>query len=119
MALGYALAHPHEVRRLVLMAPAAWRTWTPTWPCPASPTCSPCTRPAQRARGDARRDAAAAVRPALLTDEIIERAPIAATQTQAARSVMKVPNMTTRLRAALSGLRLLGVNDQFNPVGGR
>ena len=36
--------------------------------------------------------------PTLLTDDIInERAPIAETQTQAARSILKVPNMTERL----------------------
>jgi len=58
--------------------------------------------------------------PTLLSDEIInERAPIAATQTQAARSVLKVPNMTERLhelRCPVFGF--WGVNDQFNPVGG-
>ncbi len=44
---------------------------------------------------------------------------VAAMQTQAARSVMKVPNMTTRLhelRCPVFGF--WGVNDQFNPVGG-
>ena len=48
-----------------------------------------------------------------------ERAPLAALQTQAARSVMKVPNMTERLhelRCPIFGF--WGVNDIFNPVGG-
>jgi len=58
--------------------------------------------------------------PSLLTDEIInERAPIAATQTQAARSILKVPNMTHRLpelRAPVLGF--WGVDDQFNPASG-
>jgi 4,5:9,10-diseco-3-hydroxy-5,9,17-trioxoandrosta-1(10),2-diene-4-oate hydrolase len=58
--------------------------------------------------------------PRLLSEEIInERAPIALTQTQAARSVMIVPNMTERLgelRCPVFGF--WGMNDLFNPVGG-
>ena len=58
--------------------------------------------------------------PSLLSEALIaERAQIAATQTQASRSVMPVPNMTTRLhelRCPVFGF--WGVNDQFNPVGG-
>ena len=58
--------------------------------------------------------------PALLTDDILnERAPIAATQTQAARSVMKVANMTNRLgelKCPVFGF--WGINDQFNPASG-
>jgi 4,5:9,10-diseco-3-hydroxy-5,9,17-trioxoandrosta-1(10),2-diene-4-oate hydrolase len=58
--------------------------------------------------------------PSLLTDEIInERAPIAATQTQAARSVLKVPNLTDRLHELKCPVfGFWGVNDHFNPVGG-
>jgi 4,5:9,10-diseco-3-hydroxy-5,9,17-trioxoandrosta-1(10),2-diene-4-oate hydrolase len=58
--------------------------------------------------------------PSLLTDEIIaERAPIAAIQTQAARSVMKIPNMTERLKELQCPIfGFWGVNDQFNPLGG-
>ena len=58
--------------------------------------------------------------PSLLTDEIIaERAPIAAIQTQAARSVMKIPDMTERLNELQCPIfGFWGVNDQFNPLGG-
>jgi 4,5:9,10-diseco-3-hydroxy-5,9,17-trioxoandrosta-1(10),2-diene-4-oate hydrolase len=50
---------------------------------------------------------------------INERAPIAATQTQAARSILKVRNMTTELHALRCPVfGFWGVNDQFNPVGG-
>jgi 4,5:9,10-diseco-3-hydroxy-5,9,17-trioxoandrosta-1(10),2-diene-4-oate hydrolase len=58
--------------------------------------------------------------PSLLSDALIaERAPIAATPTQASRSVMPVPNMTTRLQELQCPIfGFWGVNDQFNPVGG-
>ena len=78
------------------------------------------------ARDDKRAEAMRAVMtmqlfdPTLLSDEIInERAPIAATQTQAARSILKVPNMTTRLHELQCPVfGFWGVNDLFNPVSG-
>jgi 4,5:9,10-diseco-3-hydroxy-5,9,17-trioxoandrosta-1(10),2-diene-4-oate hydrolase len=58
--------------------------------------------------------------PSLLTDAILaERAPIAATQTQAARSILKVPDMTDRLaELCCPVLAFWGIDDQFNPSSG-
>jgi 4,5:9,10-diseco-3-hydroxy-5,9,17-trioxoandrosta-1(10),2-diene-4-oate hydrolase len=99
VSLGYALAHPEQVARLILMAPGGVED-IPTY----------LAMPGIANLFD----------PSLLSDALIaERAPIAATQTQASRSVMPVPNMTTRLQELQCPVfGFWGVNDQFNPVGG-
>ena len=121
VALGYALAHPQDVKRLILMAPGGVEDLDTYL---AMPGIANMFKVYQSGK-----TGAAAMRdvmtmqlfdPTLLTEDIInERAPIAETQTQAARSILKVPNMTERLHE----LRCLvfgfwGVNDQFNPVSG-
>ena len=121
VALGYALAHPPEVRRLILMAPGGVEDLDTYLAMPGIANMFAVYK-AGKTGPDAMRDVMRLqlFDPALLTDEIInERAPIAATQTQASRSVMKVPNMTERLgelRCPVFGF--WGVNDQFNPVSG-
>lgn len=121
VALGYALAYPDDVARLILMAPGGVEELDTYLAMPGIANMFAVYR-----SGKTGAEAMRAVMtmqlfdPSLLSDEIIqERAPIAATQTQAARSVLKVPNMTTRLhelRCPVFGF--WGVNDQFNPVGG-
>ena len=121
VALGYALAHPDDVARLILMAPGGVEDLDTYLAMPGIANMF-----AIYASGKTGADAMRAVMtmqlfdPSLLTDEIInERAPIAATQTNAARSVLKVPNMTDQLhqlRCPVFGF--WGVNDQFNPVSG-
>lgn len=121
VALGYALAHPEDVKRLILMAPGGVEDLDTYLAMPGIANMFHIYQ-----SGKTGADAMRAVMtmqlfdPFLLTDEIInERAPIAATQTQAARSVLKVPNMTDRLhelRCPVFGF--WGVNDQFNPVSG-
>ena len=121
VALGYALAHPQDVKRLILMAPGGVEDLDTYL---AMPGIANMFKVYQSGK-----TGAAAMRdvmtmqlfdPTLLTDDIInERAPIAETQTQAARSILKVPNMTERLhelRCQVFGF--WGVNDQFNPVSG-
>ena len=121
VALGYALAHPQDVKRLILMAPGGVEDLDTYL---AMPGIANMFKVYQSGK-----TGAAAMRdvmtmqlfdPTLLTDDIInERAPIAETQTQAARSILKVPNMTKRLhelRCPVFGF--WGVNDQFNPVSG-
>jgi len=121
VALGYALAYPDEVARLILMAPGGIE---PLETYLAMPGIANMFKVYQSGLAGA-----AAMReimrmqlfdPALLTDEIIaERAPIAALQTQAARSVLKVPDMTARLpelKCPVFGF--WGANDKFNPVSG-
>ncbi|HSW20845.1 MAG TPA: alpha/beta fold hydrolase [Ramlibacter sp.] len=121
VALGYALAYPDEVARLVLMAPGGIE---PLETYLAMPGIANMFKVYESGLAGA-----AAMREimrmqlfdsALLTDEIIaERAPIAALQTQAARSVLQVPDMTARLpelKCPVFGF--WGANDQFNPVSG-
>lgn len=121
VALGYALAYPAEVSRLILMAPGGVEDLDTYLAMPGIANMFAVYK-AGRSGPEAMRDVMRLqlFDPALLTDEIIaERAPIAALQTQAARSVLKVPNMTSRLhelRCPVFGF--WGVNDQFNPVGG-
>lgn len=121
VALGYALAHPEDVQRLILMAPGGVEDLDTYLAMPGIANMFNIYQ-----SGKTGAEAMRAVMtmqlydPSLLTDDIIsERAPIAATQTQAARSVLKVPNMTERLhelRCPVFGF--WGVNDQFNPVSG-
>jgi 4,5:9,10-diseco-3-hydroxy-5,9,17-trioxoandrosta-1(10),2-diene-4-oate hydrolase len=121
VALGYALAYPEDVARLILMAPGGVEDLDTYLAMPGIANMFKVYQSGQTGTEAMR----SVMRmqlfdPALLTDEIVnERAPIAATQTQAARSVLKVPNMTARLhelRCPVFGF--WGVNDQFNPASG-
>ncbi|MBP6394937.1 MAG: alpha/beta fold hydrolase [Giesbergeria sp.] len=121
VALGYALAYPQDVARLILMAPGGVEDLDTYLAMPGIANMFEIYK-----SGKTGADAMRAVMtmqlfdPSLLTEEIInERAPIALTQTNAARSVLKVPNMTERLhelRCPVFGF--WGVNDQFNPASG-
>ena len=121
VALGYALAYPQDVARLILMAPGGVEDIDTYLAMPGIANMFEIYK-----SGKTGADAMRAVMtmqlfdPSLLTEEIInERAPIALTQTNAARSVLKVPNMTERLhelRCPVFGF--WGVNDQFNPASG-
>ena len=121
VALGYALAYPDEVSRLILMAPGGVEDLDSYLAMPGIANMFQIYQ-----SGKTGAEAMRAVMtmqlfdPSLLTDEIInERAPIAATQTQAARSVLKVPNLTDRLHELKCPVfGFWGVNDHFNPVGG-
>lgn len=121
VALGYALAHPADVARLILMAPGGVEDLDTYLAMPGIANMFAIYQ-SGRTGADAMR---AVMRmqlfdPTLLTDEIIaERAPIAALQMQAARSVLKVPNLTDRLHELQCPVfGFWGANDQFNPVGG-
>ena len=121
VALGYALAYPDDVKRLILMAPGGVEDIDTYLAMPGIANMFEIYK-----SGKTGADAMRAVMtmqlfdPSLLTEEIInERAPIALTQTQAARSILKVPNMTERLhelRCPVFGF--WGMNDQFNPASG-
>lgn len=121
VALGYALAYPYEVSRLILMAPGGVEDLDTYLAMPGIANMFQIYQ-----SGKTGAEAMRAVMtmqlfdPSLLTDEIInERAPIAATQTQAARSVLKVPNLTDRLHELKCPVfGFWGVNDHFNPVSG-
>ena len=121
VALGYALAYPQDVARLILMAPGGVEDLDTYLAMPGIANMFEIYK-----SGKTGAEAMRAVMtmqlfdPSLLTEEIInERAPIALTQTNAARSVLKVPNMTARLhelRCPVFGF--WGINDQFNPASG-
>ena len=121
VALGYALAYPDDVARLILMAPGGVEDIDTYLAMPGIANMFEIYK-----SGKTGADAMRAVMtmqlfdPSLLTEEIInERAPIALTQTNAARSILKVPNMTERLhelRCPVFGF--WGINDQFNPASG-
>jgi 4,5:9,10-diseco-3-hydroxy-5,9,17-trioxoandrosta-1(10),2-diene-4-oate hydrolase len=121
VALGYALQHPADVKRLILMAPGGVEEFETYMAMPGIANMF-----AVYQSGKTGPEAMRSVMekqlwdPSLLTDEIInERAPIAATQTAASRQRLYVPNMTAdlhRLQCPVFGF--WGVNDQFNPVGG-
>ena len=121
VALGYALAYPEDVSRLILMAPGGVEDLDTYLAMPGIANMFDIYK-----SGKTGAEAMRAVMtmqlfdPSLLSDEIInERAPIAATQTQAARSILKVPNMTTRLHELQCPVfGFWGVNDLFNPVSG-
>jgi 4,5:9,10-diseco-3-hydroxy-5,9,17-trioxoandrosta-1(10),2-diene-4-oate hydrolase len=121
VALGYALAHPGEVKSLILMAPGGVEEFETYMAMPGIANMFKVYQSGQSGPEAMR----AVMRmqlwdPALLTDDIInERAPIAATQTAAARQRLYVPNMTEQLhRLQCPVFGFWGVNDQFNPVGG-
>ena len=121
VALGYALAYPQDVARLILMAPGGVEDLDTYLAMPGIANMFEIYK-----SGKTGAEAMRAVMtmqlfdPSLLTEEIInERAPIALTQTNAARSILKVPNMTARLhelRCPVFGF--WGINDQFNPASG-
>lgn len=121
VALGYALAHPDDVSRLILMAPGGVEDLDTYL---AMPGVANMFQVYQSGKTGAQAMRAVMTMqlfdPSLLTDDIInERAPIAATQTQAARSILKVRNMTTELHALRCPVfGFWGVNDKFNPVSG-
>jgi 4,5:9,10-diseco-3-hydroxy-5,9,17-trioxoandrosta-1(10),2-diene-4-oate hydrolase len=121
VSLGYALAHPEQVARLILMAPGGVED-IPTYLAMPGIANMFAVYKAGKTGPEAMREVMRLqlFDPSLLSDALIaERAPIAATQTQASRSVMPVPNMTTRLQELQCPVfGFWGVNDQFNPVGG-
>lgn len=121
VALGYALKHPEDVKRLILMAPGGVEDLDTYLAMPGIANMF-----AVYQSGKTGKDAMRSVMEmqlfdkALLTDEILnERAPIADTQTQAARSVLKVPNMTAQLpQITCPVLGFWGMQDAFNPASG-
>ena len=121
VALGYALAHPTDVDRLILMAPGGIESIETYLEMPGIANMFNVYK-AGKSGTEAMREVMRLqlFNPELLTEDIInERAPIAATQTQAARSVMKVPDMTLELKDLQCPVfGFWGVNDQFTPVGG-
>lgn len=121
VALGYALAYPDDVSRLILMAPGGVEALDTYLAMPGVANMF-----AVYQSGQTGVEAMRAVMrmqlfdPSQLTDDILaERAPIAAMQTQAARSILKVPDMTARLHELRCPvLGFWGVDDQFNPASG-
>lgn len=121
VSLGYALAHPADVKRLILMAPGGVEDLDTYLAMPGIANMFKVYQSGLTGAEAMKKVMSMQLfDPSLLTDDIIaERAPIAAAQTQAARSVMKVANMTDRLgELKCPVLGFWGMNDSFNPLGG-
>lgn len=121
VALGYALAYPDAVDRLVMLGPGGVEEFETYMAMPGMAHMFDVYK-SGKVGADALREILRAMffDPSLLEEETIrERAPIAITQTQAARSRLYVPNLTDRLHELQCPVfGLWGVNDRFNPVGG-
>lgn len=121
VALGYALAYPDDVARLILLGPGGVEDFDTYMAMPGIAYMFDVYK-SGKVGADALREILRAMffDPSLIEEETIrERAPIAETQTKAARSKLDVPNMTDRLHELKCPVfGLWGVNDQFNPVGG-
>lgn len=121
VALGYALAYPDEVDRLVMLGPGGVEEFETYMAMPGMAHMFNVYK-SGKVGADALREILRAMYfdPSLLEEETIrERAPIATTQTQAARSRLYVPNFTDRLHELKCPVfGLWGINDQFNPMGG-
>lgn len=121
VALGYALQHPQDVHSLILMAPGGVEEFEAYMAMPGIANMFKVYQSGQT--GPAAMRSVMEMQlfdKSLLTDEIInERAPIAVTQTEAARSRLFVPNMTAQLpQITCPVLGFWGMQDAFNPVGG-
>lgn len=121
VALGYALAHPQDVDKLVLLGPGGVEDLDAYMAMPGMAHMFEVYK-SGKVGAEAMREIFHAMLydPSQLDEATIqERAPLAALQTKAARSILKVPNMTTRLGELRCPVFCIwGANDQFNPVGG-
>ncbi len=121
IALGYALAYPSEVRRLILMAPGGIEEREAYFEMEGIKRMM-----ALFAEGPLNADsmqrllALQLFDAALVTQDIIdERVAVCATQPGTVLSTMRVPNYTQRLgEISCPTLGFWGMNDVFNPVGG-
>lgn len=121
VALGYALAYPDAVDRLVLLGPGGVEEFETYMAMPGMAHMFDVYK-SGKVGADALREILHAMffDPSLLEEQTIqERAPIAQTQTRAARSRLYVPNLTSRLHELKCPVfGLWGINDQFNPMSG-
>lgn len=121
VSLGYALAHPQDMAKLVLLGPGGVEDLDTYLAMPGMAHMF-----AVYKSGKMGEDALREIFHAMLYDPsqldeatIRERAPLAALQTKAARSILKVPNMTARLGELRCPVFCIwGADDKFNPVGG-
>lgn len=121
VALGYALAYPADMDKLVLLGPGGVEDLDAYLAMPGIARMFAVYK-AGKVGEEAMREIFHAMLydPSQLDPETIrERAPLAALQTDAARGILKVPNMTDRLgELACPVFCIWGANDQFNPPGG-
>lgn len=121
VALGYALAHPGDVEKLVLLGPGGVEDLDAYLAMPGIAHMFAVYK-SGKVGAEALREIFHAMLydPSQLDEETIrERAPLAQLQTDAARSILKVPNMTPRLgELACPVFCIWGANDQFNPPEG-
>lgn len=121
LCLDYALKYPAEVAKLILMAPGGLATLDEYKQMPGIQALFSAHKTASSPR-EALRTVMnlQVVDKSLITEDIInERAPIAAMQTTAARSALKVPNYTEQLpKIQQPILGFWGMQDCFTPPSG-
>ncbi|MBI2382839.1 MAG: alpha/beta fold hydrolase [Gammaproteobacteria bacterium] len=121
IALGYALAHPDKVSKLILMAPGGVEEREAYFQMEGIKKMMPLFAAGPLTRQSMRELLTLQLHdPRLVTDDIVdERVATCALQPRTVLSTMRVPNMTARLpEIQCPVLGFWGMNDQFNPVGG-
>lgn len=123
VALGYALAHPQDVERLVLMAPGGLNELPDYLAMPGMQAMFAlygAGKPVTEAEMKAFFLKAFVVDPACVTDDLVhERAEMAKLQNPQVIKTLKVPVMTERLgEIACPVLTLWGLNEQMMPDSG-
>lgn len=121
IALGYALAHPERVQKLILMAPGGVEERETYFQMPGIKLMMPLFAQGPLDPASMRQLLTLQLfDPALVTDDIVdERVAVCALQPRSVLATMKVPNMASRLaEVRCPVLGFWGMNDQFNPVSG-
>lgn len=123
VALGFALAHPQTVERLVLMAPGGLNELPDYLEMPGMKAMFALYgsgKPVSEADLKAFFVKAFVVNPDCVTDELVhERAELTKTQNPMVIKTLKVPNMTERLgEIQCPALTLWGLNEQMMPDSG-
>lgn len=123
VALGFALAHPQSVERLVLMAPGGLNDLPDYLEMPGMKTMFALYGSGKPVTEADLKDffiKAFVVNPDCVTDELVrERAELTRTQNPMVIKTLKVPNMTERLgEIQCPALTLWGLNEQMMPDSG-
>ncbi len=121
IALGYALAYPDEVSRLILMAPGGVEEREAYFQMEGIKKMMPLFAAGPLTLETMRELLSFQLYDASqVTDEVVaERVAVCQTQPRCVLSTMRVPNYTDRLpEIACPTLGFWGMNDQFNPLSG-
>lgn len=123
VALGFALAHPQTVQRLVLMAPGGLNDLPDYLAMPGMTKMFALYGSGKPVTAEQMKEffiSAFVVNPAVVTDELVrERAEMALLQNPQVIKTLKVPTLTARLgEITCQALTLWGLNEQMMPDSG-